>query len=579
MAAKLQCEICGGKLVGKPGGVFECESCGTEYSTEWAKAKIQEIKGTVKVEGTVDVKGSVQVEGPVKVEGAANAQSLIKRGSLALEDGKWDDAKKYFDDALNAEPENAEAYLGLVMASKNLRNKDAFASAYIDEQIEDYDKNLKRARQFADENLKKWFDEIDKRIKEVEEKRKAEEEKRKAEEERKSAENKKRLSPVRERISKYHGLFSAGHKHTVGLKVDGTVVAVGDNWAGKCDIEEWNDIVAVSAGREHTVGLKADGTVVTVGDDYAGKCDVKGWTDIVAVSAGYYHTVGLKSNGTVVATKYTGDQRVYSGQCDVEGWTDIVAVSAEEGRTVGLKADGTVVAVGNCDVKDWTDDFVAVSAGRWHIVGLKADGTVVAEGVNVNGQCGVKDWTDIVAVSAGCYHTVGLKADGMVVAVGDNDGGQCDVEDWTDIVAVTVGYNYTVGLKSDGTVVAVGSNLRGQCNVASWKLFKSEKEKEKDYSEAINLQNSAKEAELERAYHLFASLKDYQDSKERANTCKHAYEAKRAIRERTERITSLNSEKTTLQTELANLKGLFTGKRRKEIEARLSQIETELKSL
>ena len=47
MAAKLQCEICGGKLVGKPGGIFECDSCGTEYSTEWAKAKIQEIQGTV----------------------------------------------------------------------------------------------------------------------------------------------------------------------------------------------------------------------------------------------------------------------------------------------------------------------------------------------------------------------------------------------------------------------------------------------------------------------------------------------------------------------------------------------------
>ena len=52
--AALTCEICGGKLIGKPGGVFECDSCGMEYSTEWARNKIQEIKGTVKVEGTVD---------------------------------------------------------------------------------------------------------------------------------------------------------------------------------------------------------------------------------------------------------------------------------------------------------------------------------------------------------------------------------------------------------------------------------------------------------------------------------------------------------------------------------------------
>ena len=33
MAAALQCEICGGKLVGRPGGIFECDSCGMEYST------------------------------------------------------------------------------------------------------------------------------------------------------------------------------------------------------------------------------------------------------------------------------------------------------------------------------------------------------------------------------------------------------------------------------------------------------------------------------------------------------------------------------------------------------------------
>ena len=60
--AALQCEICGGKLIGKPGGVFECDSCGMEYSTEWAKAKIQEIRGTVQVEGTVEVTVNMTAE-------------------------------------------------------------------------------------------------------------------------------------------------------------------------------------------------------------------------------------------------------------------------------------------------------------------------------------------------------------------------------------------------------------------------------------------------------------------------------------------------------------------------------------
>ncbi len=34
--AALQRDICGGKLVGKAGGVFECEYCGMKYAKTWA---------------------------------------------------------------------------------------------------------------------------------------------------------------------------------------------------------------------------------------------------------------------------------------------------------------------------------------------------------------------------------------------------------------------------------------------------------------------------------------------------------------------------------------------------------------
>ena len=162
-----------------------------------------------------------------------------------------------------------------------------------------------------------------------------------------------------------HQTVSVGDCHTVGLKSDGTVVAVGYNDDGQCDVSDWTDIVAVSARNYHTVGLKSDGTVVAVGDNDFGQCNVNGWTDIVAVSAGAFHTVGLKSDGTVVATKYSGESMYNCGQCAVSSWTDIVAVSAGDRHTVGLKSDGTVVATkyngyeasyhGQCDVSDWTD--------------------------------------------------------------------------------------------------------------------------------------------------------------------------------------------------------------------------------
>lgn len=72
-------------------------------------------------------------------------------------------------------------------------------------------------------------------------------------------------------------------------------------------------------------------------------------------------------------------------------------------------------------------------------------------------------------ISTASYHTVSLRSDGTVVATGSNGQGQCDVGDWKDIIAVSVGLSHTVGLRSDGTVIAIGNNKYGQCNVSNWK--------------------------------------------------------------------------------------------------------------
>ena len=86
-----------------------------------------------------------------------------------------------------------------------------------------------------------------------------------------------RLTPLREKYGPAAQRISAGGFHTVGLKADGTVVAVGDNDDGQCDVQDWTDIVAVAAGFHHTVGLKADGTLVAVGYNEYGRCDVGSW--------------------------------------------------------------------------------------------------------------------------------------------------------------------------------------------------------------------------------------------------------------------------------------------------------------
>ena len=261
--------------------------------------------------------------------------------------------------------------------------------------------------------------------------------------------------------------ISAGGMHSVCLNSSGSVMAVGDNSDGRCNVGSWENIIAISAGYDHTVGLKDDGTVAAVGNNEYGQCDVYDWTNIVAISAGDWYTVGLKSDGTVVATGKND-----AGECNLSDWTDIVSISAGMDHTVGLRSDGTVIAAGSgssgrCDVSGW-NNIVSVSAGLNHTVALKADGTVVVTGSNDYGQCNVTGWTNIVAISARNCYTVGLRADGTVVAVGYNQFGQCDVSGWHNVKWISAGWYHTLALKADGTVAVVGSNNDGQKNVSGW---------------------------------------------------------------------------------------------------------------
>ncbi len=255
--------------------------------------------------------------------------------------------------------------------------------------------------------------------------------------------------------SKQTASIAAGEYHTVGLHNDGTVIATGQSYDGRCNVSNWRDIIAVAAGSYHTVGLRSNGTVVAVG--WQPPCYTECWRDIVAIAAGNTHTVGLQSNGTVVAV---GENK--QGQCNVTNWQNIVAIAAAGNHTVGLRSDGTVVAVGEnkcgqCNVSSWKN-IVAIAAGYNHTVGILNDGSVIATGYNAYGQCNVDSWSNVVAVAAGQNHTVGLLSDGSVVALGHTDYGQCNVDHWKydDIVAIAAGYDYTVGLRSDGTVVSAG---------------------------------------------------------------------------------------------------------------------------
>ena len=529
------------------------------------------LRGVDKIMG----KGAGAAPAPAAVNAPVNAtvDSLLDRAWMFLEDEDYQKAHEYFERVLDIDPRNSRAYLGNVLATLHLPSVSALDTVIVRlDTFKDFDRAMCFANEAEQLELKKIYDAAQRKylIKNIhdifkhevsvqeeaarrqeeanrrrEEARRQEEEARRREEE---ARHKKELQEkMLEKRWVYHhchtsSMVVCGSARTIGFRVDGTVLACGKNDDGQCNVSGWKDIVAIAAGNAHTVGLKSDGTVVACGQNASGQCDVSGWKDIVAVAAGGAYTVGLRSDGTVVACGYNE-----YGQCDVFEWTDIVAVAARSLHTVGLRSDGTVVACGytkdgQCDVSSWTD-IVAVAAGRIHTVGLRSDGTVVACGYNEYGQCDVSEWTDVVAVAAGRIHTVGLKSDGTVVACGQNASGQCDVSSWTDIVAVAANRFHTVGLKSDGMVVACGDNYYGQCNVSGWKLFDN-------FDDVVN--RAVAEEEKRKAA---------------------------AEKRRLDRIAALEAEKQRIETELPHIKGLFTGKRRKDIESRLVEVEKELVSL
>lgn len=75
---------------------------------------------------------------------------LLKRAFIFLEDGNWKDADEYCERVLDIDPENAQAYLGKLMAQLKVNKQDDLAKL---ETPFDENDNYKKAIRYADEKL------------------------------------------------------------------------------------------------------------------------------------------------------------------------------------------------------------------------------------------------------------------------------------------------------------------------------------------------------------------------------------------------------------------------------------------
>lgn len=79
----------------------------------------------------------------------ATVDALMKRGYLYLEDHEWKSAKGYFDDALDVDPENAQAYIGMLLAEMHIERECDLHTAERSF-VENY--YYKKALRFADDD-------------------------------------------------------------------------------------------------------------------------------------------------------------------------------------------------------------------------------------------------------------------------------------------------------------------------------------------------------------------------------------------------------------------------------------------
>jgi alpha-tubulin suppressor-like RCC1 family protein len=296
------------------------------------------------------------------------------------------------------------------------------------------------------------------------------------------------------------------------------------------------EIVEFESGLSHSIILRKDGTVWALGDNSKGQLGlggvpgtkepvmINGLSDIVSIETGTGHSLALKKDGTLWAwgdnynlqliddTRFPSDieDRISTIPFEVKTHSDIKTVVAGYARTLVIKNDGSVwihslppiKASEHTDYISWKiegfENIKAADVGKGHVITLREDGTVWSWGENVWGQMGngtqhhhntyaysyyratqAKGLTGIIQAAAGGMHSVALKDDGTVWTWGGNFAGEIGngsdqycmqpykVEGLEDIIAVDAGNSHTVALKRDGTVWVWGKNDCGQLGTGS----------------------------------------------------------------------------------------------------------------
>ena len=186
------------------------------------------------------------------------------------------------------------------------------------------------------------------RERERQEKEREREEERKArrEEENRRQEKEERLKEVlkevRPKFQLAQNWISLGRNHAAVIQEDGTVVAIGKNDKGQCNVSGWTDMVQIICEDDTTYGLSKSGYVYVTGDSFRGQTKARNWKNIKQIAAGGELLLGIDRTGKLYST--AGGPTPNDTVQSVMSWTEVDKIIGCEGNIVAVKKDGSCVS-------------------------------------------------------------------------------------------------------------------------------------------------------------------------------------------------------------------------------------------
>lgn len=461
---------------------------------------VRGIKKIVSADSSSGVKETVVVQSAA----SGNSSALVKRGFLALEDGEWEKADEFFEQALNHNAEDAQAYLGKLMAELKISKEEELKNC--NEPIEEMS-NYQKIIRFADDNLKKKLEGYMLSIVERNELARAKKVYASAMQKMKTATTSERYLEAADEFSSIPDFKDANklsdecrekagnvYKDEI-LKNAASLLNDTHYWAGKdTDIHSYEEaakeletIIGYKDAEEKLYECRAKIEQVRVRieevkiqqereniekekrekENKQRKEKLQKIKKYVIIACALIITmvialIVLFSKIIIPKNKYNEALEYYNNG----EYSQAVPLFSEIYKYEKF-ADAKKYLF---EISNMSDKHI--SAYNNQLVVKNSDGTIkYFTNMHDIRLCALTqlDWSDIKELSVGDGFVVGLKQDGSVIMYGENEYiSELVLDDWKDIIQIDAGCAHVVGLKADGTVVSEGWQQVGQCRTLEW---------------------------------------------------------------------------------------------------------------